>query len=104
MCKVVINGQEYEYRLDMGAMLYFEELSAKLDESQRTASRLGFVMHYACLLGDERFGMMFDEFVRSIDTQEVLDALTAASAAENKRWSARNPQANETKDGDVKKK
>lgn len=103
--KVTIQGQEYEYRLDMCAMLYFEDLIDAMPETMRSASRSNMVMHYACLIAGENFTMTFDEFIRAIDNLETLEALKAAGDAEQKRWNVKNNlNAEATEGGDVKKK
>lgn len=108
MEKVTINGVEYSYQLDMGALLRFEALYESVPEEIRTPRRSEIVLHYACLLHDANFGITFDEFVASIVSQEQYDALTAAGANEQKRWSAKNngikAKAEDTPQGEEKKK
>lgn len=108
MEKVVVNGVEYSYQLDMGALLRFEALYERVPEVLRTPRRSELVLHYACLLHDANFGILFDEFVAGIVSKEQYDALTAAGEAEQKRWNAKNngieAKAEETQEGDVKKK
>lgn len=90
MTTVILKGVEYAYHLDMGALLIFEQFADKLPEEQKTPQRIATVMHYACLYNGEGFDMSYDEFVKAIDTLEVLDALSEAAAKEEKRWGARN--------------
>lgn len=106
MEKVVVNGVEYSYQLDMGALLRFEAFFERVPEELRTPRRSELVLHYACLLHDANFGITFDEFVASIVSKEQYDALTAAGEAEQKRWNAKNNgiKAEETQEGEVKKK
>lgn len=106
MEKVTINGVEYSYQLDMGALLRFEAFFERVPEELRTPRRSEIVLHYACLLHDANFGILFDEFVASIVSQEQYDALTAAGEAEQKRWNAKNNgiKAEETQEGEEKKK
>lgn len=106
MEKVVVNGVEYSYQLDMGALLRFETFFERVPEELRTPRRSELVLHYACLLHDANFGITFDEFVASIVSKEQYDALTAACEAEQKRWNAKNNgiKAEETQEGEVKKK
>ena len=103
--KVIIKGVEYNYRLDLAAMLHYEDLFGKMPEDLRSSRRTTMVMHYACLVYDENFAMTFDEFTRAIDTLETLEALKAAGDAEQKRWNVKNNlNAEATEGGDVKKK
>ena len=106
--KVVLNGIAYTYRLDMGALLVFEQFSGKLPEEMKTPQRITTVMHYACLYNGEGFDMSYDEFVDAIDTLEVFDALRDAAAKEEKRWGARNlaglDVAKEAEEGEESKK
>jgi hypothetical protein len=88
--EVLLNGNAYTYRLDMGALLVFEQFSSKLPEEMKTPQRITTVMHYACLYNGEGFDMSYDEFVDAIDTLEVFDALREAATIEEKRWGARN--------------
>ena len=88
--QVTLKGVAYTYRLDMGALLVFEQFSSKLPEELKTTQRITTVMHYACLYNGEGFNMSYDEFVEAIDTLEVFDALREAAAIEEKRWGARN--------------
>ena len=108
MEKVVVNGVEYSYQLDMGALLRFETFFERVPEELRTPRRSELVLHYACLLHDANFGITFDEFVASIVSKEQYDALTAAGEAEQKRWSAKNngieAKAEDTPQGEEKKK
>ena len=102
--KVSIKGVEYNYRLDLAAMLHYEDLLEKIPEDMRSTRRTAMVMHYACLVCDENFSMQFDEFLQAIDTQEVLEALRDAGEAEGKRWNVKNSlDAGQKADG-VKKK
>lgn len=87
---VTLGGVEYTYRLDMGALLVFEQFTAKLPEELKTPQRMATMMHYACLYSAPGFEMSYDEFIACIDTVEVLEQLREASAAEEKRWNARN--------------
>lgn len=87
---VKLAGKEYSYRLDMGALLVFEQFAAKMPEELKTPQRLATVMYYACLYAGEGFEMSYDEFVDCIDTAEVLESLHKASAAEEARWGAKN--------------
>lgn len=87
---VTLGGVEYAYRLDMGALLVFEQFTAKLPEEMKTPQRMATMMHYACLYSAPGFEMSYDEFIACIDTVEVLKQLREASAAEEKRWDARN--------------
>lgn len=100
---VIIGGVEYVYRLDIGALLNYEEFSGKVPEELRSERRMAMVMHYACLLDNENFNMDFSEFCKSIDTIELVDMLTEANAAETKRWMLRNSEK-DNEGGDVKKK
>ncbi len=90
MATVTLKGTEYAYRLDMGALLVFEQFTSKLPEEMKTPQRITTVMHYACLYNGEGFNMSYDEFVDAIDTLEVFDALREAATIEEKRWGARN--------------
>lgn len=90
MTTVTLKGVEYAYRLDMGALLVYEQFESKLPEELKNAHRLDTLMYYACLYNAEGFEMNFDEFVKAIDTIEVLEALRAAAVKEMKRWNARN--------------
>lgn len=106
---VKLAGKEYSYRLDMGALLVFEQFAAKMPEELKTPQRLATVMYYACLYAGEGFEMSYDEFLDTIDSVEVLESLCEASAAENKRWGAKNLASQvaaieEEKDGESKKK
>jgi hypothetical protein len=87
---VTLGGVEYAYRLDMGALLVFEQFTAKLPEELKTPQRMATMMHYACLYSAPGFEMSYDEFIACIDTVEVLEQLQAASTQEEKRWNARN--------------
>ena len=98
---VIIGGVEYIYRLDMGALLNFEELSEKVPQELRSERRMAMVMHYACLLDDENFNMDFREFCAAVDTAELVEMLTRVNTEENKRWLLRNSIK---EGGDEKKK
>ena len=87
---VALGGVEYAYRLDMGALLVFEQFTAKLPEELKTPQRIATMMHYACLYNAQGFDMTYDEFIACIDSVEVLEQLQAASAQEEKRWNVRN--------------
>lgn len=106
--QVTLKGVAYTYRLDMGALLVFEQFSSKLPEEMKTPQRITTVMHYACLYNGEGFDMSFGEFVGAIDTIEVLEALRDAAAKEEKRWGARNlaglDVAKEAEDSEESKK
>lgn len=105
---VKLAGKEYAYRLDMGALLVFEQFTAKMPDELKTPQRLATVMYYACLYSGEGFEMSYDEFIDAIDSAEVLEALHEASAAEEKRWGARNLASQgvgeKAEDGDELKK
>jgi hypothetical protein len=90
MATVTLRGTEYAYRLDMAAMLVYEQFESKLPEEFKTPYRLDILMHYACLYSAQGFEMSYDEFIKAIDTIEVLEALRKAAAQEEKRWNARN--------------
>lgn len=90
MATVTLKGTEYAYRLDMGALLVYEQFESKLPEEMKTPLRLATLMHYACLYSAQGFEMSYDEFVEAIGTIEVLEALREAAALEEKRWDARN--------------
>ena len=98
---VIIGGVEYRYRLDMGALLNFEELSEKVPQELQSERRMAMVMHYACLLDDENFNMDFRDFCAAVDTAELVEMLTRVNAEENKRWLLRNSVK---EGGDEKKK
>ena len=106
--QVTLKGVAYTYRLDMGALLVFEQFTSKLPEEMKTPQRITTVMHYACLYNGEGFDMSYDEFVDAIDTLEVLEALRDAAAKEEKRWGARNlagaDAGNNEEDGEESKK
>lgn len=104
---VTLKGVDYAYRLDMGALLVFEQFTSKLPEELKTPQRVATVMHYACLYNSEGFEMSYEEFVDAIDTFEVFDALREAAAKEEKRWGARNLagiEPTKEEDGDESKK
>ena len=88
--QVTLKGVAYTYRLDMGALLVFEQFTSKLPEEMKTPQRVTTVMHYACLYNGEGFDMSYDEFVEAIDTFDVFESLREAAAIEEKRWGARN--------------
>ena len=90
MATVTLSGRTYTYRLDMGALLVFEQFLSKLPEEMKAPQRITTVMHYACLYNSEGFEMSYDEFVETIDTFDVLESLCEAAAIEEKRWGARN--------------
>ena len=90
MVKVMLAGREYDYCLNMGALLVFEQFTEKLPEEMRTPQRLMLVMHYACIYASSGFELTFDEFIAAIDTQDTLEMLQQASISENKRWAVRN--------------
>jgi hypothetical protein len=90
MATVTLKGTEYAYRIDMGALLAYEQFESKLPEELKTPNRLATLMHYACLYSAQGFEMSYDEFVEAIDAVEVLEALREAAAQEEKRWNARN--------------
>lgn len=90
MATVTLKGTEYAYRLDMGALLVYEQFESKLPEEMKTPQRITTVMHYACLYNGAGFDMSYDEFVEAIDTIEVLEVLREAAAQEEMRWNARN--------------
>lgn len=90
MATVTLKDTEYAYRLDMGALLVYEQFESKLPEELKTPHRLATLMHYACLYSAKGFEMSYDEFVEAIDTIEVLEALRGAAAQEEMRWNARN--------------
>lgn len=90
MVKILLAGKEYDYTLNMGALLTYEQFTEKLPEEMRTPQRLMLVMHYACLYASPNFELTFDEFIAAIDTQSALEMLQQASIAENKRWNVRN--------------
>lgn len=104
MAVVRLNGVDYAYRLDMGALLVYEQFSEKLPESMRTPQRMATVMHYACLYNAEGFDMSYDEFIASIDSIDVLEQLRTASDAENTRWNARNLTRGDSNPGKDKNK
>lgn len=102
--KIIIKGVEYNYRLDLGAMLHYEYLLDKVPEDMRSPRRTAMVMHYACLVYDENFNMQFDEFLQAIDSQQVFEALSEAGEAEGKRWNIRNSlDVEKGADGEKKK-
>lgn len=96
--QVTLNGVAYTYRLDMGALLVYEQFVESIPEELRKPQRLAMVMHYACMYGSEGFSMSFDEFCAAINTIEVLNELRDAAAIEEKRWQARNIANAETED------
>lgn len=96
--QVTLNGVAYTYRLDMGALLVYEQLVGSIPEELQKPQRLAMVMHYACMYGGEGFAMSFDEFCAAINTVEVLNALREAAAIEEKRWQARNIANAESED------
>lgn len=102
---ITLQGKEYSYRLDFGAMLNYEQLSAKIPQEAATATTMSALMHYCCLLSDESFAYTYEEFLRSIDTQQALNELTAVGQREQQRWLALNGGVEEDKtDEDTKKK
>lgn len=104
--KVTIQGQEYDYRFDLSALLCYEKLTGKLQEEMMTAtpSSLSIVMHYSCLVSDDKFPMSLAGFVRAIDDQRTLDELNRAFAQEQERWNGKNIQLGEDKEEKAKGK
>lgn len=88
--QVTLKGVAYTYRLDMGALLVFEQFLKKVPEELKTPQRVDTVFFYACLYGSEGFTMSYDEFVDCIDSLDVLEALREATTVEEKRWGACN--------------
>lgn len=102
--KITLQGKEYSYRLDFGAMLNYEQLSAKIPQEAATATTMSALMHYCCLLSDESFTYTYEEFLRSIDTQQALNALTEAGEREQQRWLSLNSSVDEESANDDAKK
>lgn len=105
--KVTIQGVEYDYRFDLGALLCYERLTGKLQEEMESATptKLSLVMHYSCLACDEKFTMSLAGFVNSIDSAAVLAQLNDAFQKEQNRWNGLNTElGNEEKGTRGKKK
>lgn len=105
--QVTLKGVTYTYRLDMGALLVFEQFQSALPKEMQTPQRLATVMHYACLYNSPAFEMSYDEFVNSIDSLDVLETLRNAADIEEQRWGKRNLAGidlGEKKSGKSKKK
>ena len=87
---VILNGVEYIYRYDLGAMMAYERLLKAVEKNEPTPLVRSFMLHFSCLLANDNFSMSQDDFLRCIDTQEVFEMLNKAFEAEFARWSARN--------------
>jgi Neuraminidase (sialidase) len=103
MVKVQLNGAEYEYRFDLGALMRYEQLTTKLPKEQKTEMMSSLLMHYACLVSDATFAMSLTDFAAGIASKAALTALNEASAAEQARWEGLNAGL-ETERGASKKK
>ena len=101
MVKVRFNEAEYEYRFDLGALMRYEQLTAKLPKERKTDMVTSVCMHYACLAADATFTMSLSDFANSIDSKATLAALNEASVAEQARWEGLNagmePERSESK-------
>lgn len=84
---VTIDGKEYQYSYDYGAMLSYERI-ANTNKIPEGADRLRSVtLHYCCLVHNDNFTMSLAEFVHKLDTQIVIDQLNDALNVEYARWS-----------------
>lgn len=84
---VTIDGVDYRYAYDFGVILALERLinNLKIDEAGKMFTNT--VVHYSCLVGDDRFTMSLDEFVGKLQTKAVVDQLNDALNSEYARWS-----------------
>lgn len=92
MILVKIQGKEYPYRYDFGAILHYEQLAQNLKDKglQLNNYTNSALMHYACLLSGEDFSESYEGFLAAIDTRETFDALNAAFDREYARWEGRS--------------
>lgn len=88
MAQIVnIDGKEYQYSYNYGALLAYERLT-NVNKIPEEAVRLrNLTVHYCCLVNDDNFTMSLAEFVQKLDTQAVFDQLNDALSVEYARWS-----------------